>query len=127
MGNFEELLAFQISYGLAKKVFIISKGFPKEELFGLTDQIRRSSRSVSVNIVEAYRKRRYAKHFISKLSDADGECSETLVWLKMAKDFGYLDEITFLELYQEFERVGKLLGAMMKNPEKFYRPPTTNG
>ena len=127
MGNFEELLAYQISYGLAKKVFIVSKGFPKEELFSLTDQLRRSSRSVCVNIVEAYRKRRYPKHFISKLSDADGECSETIVWLKMAKDFGYLDEMTFTELYQEFERVGCLLGAMMKNPEKFYRPPTANG
>ena len=119
MGKFEELLAFQVSYELAKKVFIISKGFPKEELFGLTDQIRRSSRSVSVNIVEAYRKRRYPKHFISKLSDADGECSETMVWLMMAKDFGYLDDNAFHELYMEYERVGRLIGHMMKNPQKF--------
>jgi four helix bundle protein len=79
MGNYEELIAFQISYDLAKKVFIISKGFPKEELFGLTDQLRRSSRSVCLNIVEAYRKRLSPKHFIAKLSDSDGECSETIV------------------------------------------------
>ncbi|MCK9401080.1 MAG: four helix bundle protein [Bacteroidales bacterium] len=119
MGKYEELLAFQISYGLAKKVFINSKGFPKEEIYSLTDQLRRSSRSICVNIVEAYRKRIYPKHFISKLSDADGECSETLVWLKMAYDFNYLDKNTFNELNEEYERVGRIIGSMMKNPEKF--------
>jgi four helix bundle protein len=119
MGKYEDLLAFQLSYELAKRIFLASKGFPKEELFGLTDQIRRSSRSVSVNIVEAYRKRLYPKHFLSKLSDADGECSETMVWLKMAYDFGYLDQGTYLELKEEYERVGRLIGFMMKNPQKF--------
>ncbi len=132
MGKYEELLAFQISYKLAKRVFILSKAFPKEELFGLTDQIRRSSRSISVNIVEAYRKRIYVKHFISKLSDADGECSETMVWLKMAHDFNYLDSQTYTELIEGYERVGRLMGAMMKNPEKSpkksenRRPPTAD-
>jgi four helix bundle protein len=119
MGKYEELLAFQISYSLAKKVYVISKGFPNEELYGLTDQVRRSSRSVCVNIVEAYRKRLYPKSFISKLSDADGECSETLVWLKMAVDFNYLDTNSFNELNEEYERVGRLIGSMMKHPEKF--------
>ena len=119
MGKFEELLAFQISYGLAKKIFIISKRFPKEELYCLTDQIRRSSRSVCANIAEAYRKRLYPKHFVSKLSDADGECSETIVWLMMACDFDYLDHNTYNDLKNEYERVGRILGSMMKNPDKF--------
>jgi len=119
MGKFEELLVFQLSYDLAKKVHLITKQFPKDEIYGLSSQVRRSSRSVRVNIVEAYRKRIYPKHFISKLSDADGECSETLIWLKMARDFEYIDKTTCQELYQEFERVGRILGAMIKNPEKF--------
>jgi four helix bundle protein len=119
MGKYDELLAFQISYNLAKKVFVLTKDFPKEELFCLTNQLRRSSRSVCVNIVEAYRKRIYPKHFISKLSDADGECSETLVWLRMSFDFDYLDQQSYAELVNDYERVGKLIGAMMKNPEKF--------
>jgi four helix bundle protein len=119
MSKFEELQAFQISYALAKKVFIISKSFPKEELYGLTDQLRRSSRSICANIAEAYRKRLYSKHFVSKLSDADGECSETIVWIMMACDFNYLDQTTFRDLKEEYERVGRILGAMMKNPEKF--------
>jgi four helix bundle protein len=119
MGKFEDLLAFQISYALAKKVYIISKSFPKEERFGLTDQVRRSSRSVCVNIVEAYRKRGYPKHFISKLSDADGECSETRVWLQMAFDFNYLDNNTFSDLKEDCERIGRIIGSMIKNPKKF--------
>jgi four helix bundle protein len=119
MGKYDELLAFQISYKLAKEIFEITKGFPRDEIFGLTNQIRRSSRSVCVNIVEAYRKRLYKKHFISKLSDADGECSETLVWLRMSRDFNYIDQQTYNHLIDEYERVGRLIGTMMKNPDKF--------
>jgi len=119
MGKYEDLMAFQLSYDLAKRIFFISKEFPKDELFGLTNQIRRSSRSVSVNIVEAYRKRIYPKHFVSKLSDADGECSETLVWLKMAVDFNYLDQESYHQMRKEYERVGRLIGSMIKHPEKF--------
>jgi len=119
MGKYEDLLAFQISYALAKKVFIISKTFPQEERYALTDQLRRSSRSVCVNIVEAYRKRSYPKHFISKLSDADGECSETMVWLLMAFDFNYLDNNTYSDLKEDCERIGRIIGTMMKYPGKF--------
>lgn len=119
MGKLEDLFVYQLSYDLVKKVHLVTKQFPKDETFGLTNQLRRSSRSVCANIAEAYRKRIYPKHFITKLSDADGECSETLIWLKMARDFEYLDEPIFLELYQEYERVGRLLGSMMKHPEKF--------
>ncbi len=82
--DFKKLLAYQKSFELAMFVFEISKSFPKEETYSLTDQIRRSSRSVSANIAEAYRKRIYPKHFISKLTDADGENSETSTWLDFA-------------------------------------------
>lgn len=77
--DFQKLLAYQKSYDLAMQIFELSKQFPKEEVYSLTDQIRRSSRSVTVNITEAYRKRNYIKHFISKLTDADAENSETNV------------------------------------------------
>ena len=119
MGNCGDLFVFQLSYDLAKKIFFVSKLFPKDELYGLTDQIRRSSRSICTNIGEAYRKRIYPKHFVNKVSDADGECLETLIWLQMAKDYGYLDQKTFKELSQEYERVGRILGSMIQNPEKF--------
>jgi four helix bundle protein len=119
MGTFDDLLVFNLSYDLAKRIFLVSKKFPKDELFGLTNQIRRSSRSVCVNIVEAYRKKIYPNHFRSKISDADAECSETIIWLRMAKDFEYLDEPNFKELSDDYLRVGRMLGAMIRHPEKF--------
>ena len=82
--DFKKLISYQKSFDLAMSIFEVSKSFPKEETYSLTDQIRRSSRSVCANISEAYRKRRYPKHFISKLTDADGENSETNTWLDFA-------------------------------------------
>ena len=119
MGTYNDLIVFNLSYDLAKRVFIITKNFPPEEKYSLTDQIRRSSRSVCVNIVEAYRKKIYPKNFRSKISDADGECSETIIWLRMAKDFNYLDELSYEDLIKDYMKVGRMLGSMMKNPEKF--------
>lgn len=87
--SFEKLIVFQKSYSVAMEIFELSKEFPKEEKFSLTDQIRRSSRSVCANIAEAYRKKVYPKSFISKMVDADGECSETIVHLCFAKDCNY--------------------------------------
>lgn len=81
--RFQDLLAYKKSFALAMKIFEISKAFPKEETYSLTDQIRRSSRSVPVTIAESYRKRIYPKHFYSKLTDSDGENSETQVWLNL--------------------------------------------
>ncbi|GAA3567304.1 hypothetical protein GCM10022395_16790 [Snuella lapsa] len=81
--DFKKLLAYQKSFDLAMYIFEVPKSFPKEEVYSLTDQIRRSSRSVSANIAEAYRKRKYVKHFVSKLTDADGENSETSTWLDL--------------------------------------------
>lgn len=82
--RFQDLLAYKKSFELSMLIFVISKKLPSEEKYSLTDQIRRSSRSVSANIAEATRKRRYEKHFVSKLTDSDSENSETQVWLEYA-------------------------------------------
>ncbi len=91
-GRFKELKVYQMAYDLAMEVFYISKNFPKEETYSLTDQIRRASRSVCSNIAEAYRKRIYPKHFVSKITDADSEASETMVWIDFSKDCKYIYE-----------------------------------
>lgn len=119
MGTFDDLLVFNLSYDLAKRIHFISKEFPRDEIFGLTSQIRRSSRSVCVNIVEAYRKKIYPNHFRSKISDADAECSETIIWLRMAKDFNYIGEPIYLELSEEYKRIGRMIGSMIRHPERF--------
>lgn len=117
--RFQELLAYQKSFSLAMEVFNITKSFPKEELFSLTNQIRRSSRSVSANIAEAYRKRNYKKNYFCKLTDCDAENSETQVWLEFALECGYIEKEQFNNLYNESDEVGKLLNFMMLNPQKF--------
>jgi four helix bundle protein len=119
MGTYQDLDIFKLSYRLALRIHRKTKGFPREEIFGMTSQINRSSRSVCVNDVEAYRKKMYPKHFISKLSDADGECSETLIWLKMCHDMNYLTDEEYVELSEGFERSGQMIGKMMQHPEKF--------
>jgi four helix bundle protein len=93
--DFTSLLAFKKSFQLAMRIFEISKSFPIEEKYSLTDQIRRSSRSVPANIAEAYRKRAYPKHFISKLSDSDAENSETFTWLLFANNCNYINSEIF--------------------------------
>lgn len=117
--DFTSLLAFKKSFQLAMRIFEISKSFPIEEKYSLTDQIRRSSRSVPANIAEAYRKRAYPKHFTSKLSDSDAENSETFTWLLFANKCNYINSEIFQELSNEIEEVGKLIHFMMNNPSKF--------
>ncbi len=117
--GFTELKVYKLAYSLSMEIFQLSKGFPKEETYSLTDQIRRSSRSVCSNIAEGYRKRLYPKHFTSKMSDADGECAETIVHLSFAKDCGYLPEEKYNYLLKGYEEVGRMLGSMIANPEKF--------
>lgn len=117
--GYQELKVYQLAYKLAMEVFEISKLFPKTETYSLTDQIRRSSRSVPVNIGEGYRKRRYPKHFSSKMTDADGECTETQIWLDFARDCKYITNEMRDKLYKEYEEVGRMLGSMADNPEKF--------
>ena len=114
-----DLKVYQLAYKLAMEIFQASKVFPKEEKYSLTDQIRRSSRSVAANIAEGFRKRKYPKMFVSKLADADGETAETQVWLDFARDCDYLSPERQAELTKGYEEVGKMLGAMMSMPEKF--------
>jgi len=117
--SFQSLLAYKKSFALAMKIFEATKSFPKEEKYSLTDQIRRSSRSVSANISEAYRKRLYPKHFISKLTDSDAENSETYTWLEFALACEYISKELFNELTTESKEVGKLINYMINNPNKF--------
>ncbi|MBD0778364.1 four helix bundle protein [Maribacter sp. ANRC-HE7] len=117
--KFQELLAYQKSFALAMRIFEVSKNFPIEERFSLTDQIRRSSRSVSANIAESYAKRIYPKHFISKLTDADSENLETQSWLEFALGCGYVNKGIYDDLFLKSKEVGKLINYMMNNPAKF--------
>ncbi len=126
--GYKDLIVYQKAYKLALEIFELSKKFPREEIYSLTDQVRRSSRSVCANMAEGYRKRIYPKHFISKLSDSDGECAETMVHLDFAKDCNYLEEEKHKELIDGYLQVGKMLGSMMNAPEKFSpsKLPTAN-
>ncbi len=117
--GYRDLKVYQLAYELAKEIFEVSKRFPTEEKYSLTDQIRRSSRSVCANIGEGYRKRRYPKHFASKLSDADAEGTETQIWLDFARDFGYIESEIRDKIFMKYEEVGKMLGRMIENPDKF--------
>ncbi len=117
--KFQDLLAYQKSIELAMKVFNVSKKFPKEEIYSLTDQVRRSSRSVTANLAEAYRKRPYPRHFKSKLTDCDAENAETQVWIEFAFRCNYINENLYQELTQRSEKVGKLINYMIQNPHKF--------
>ena len=117
--DFKSLRAYENAFELAMKIFEISKKFPSEETNSLTDQIRRSSRSVCSNIAEAYRKRKYPNHFRSKLTDCDSENAETQSWLHFANECGYITKMEFEELNKKSEEVGKLLNYMINNPGKF--------
>ena len=119
MDGHKSLRVFQLAYRLAMEIFEISRTFPTEERYSFTDQIRRSSRSVPANIAEGYRKRQYPNAFASKLSDADGEATETQVWLDVARDCRYLDTGTHHRLISEYKEVGSMLGHMINNPMKF--------
>jgi four helix bundle protein len=117
--DFRELLAYQKGFRLAMEIFNVSKSFPPDKKYSLTDQIRRSSRSVCANIAEAYRKRRYINHFISKLTDSDAENSETNVWIEFAYTCEYISEETYTNLTEKNIEIGKLINYMINNPDKF--------
>ncbi|AUP77732.1 four helix bundle protein [Flavivirga eckloniae] len=117
--RFQDLLAYRKSFNLAMEIFHLSKHFPKEETYSLTDQVRRSSRSVCANISEAYRKRLYPKHFTSKLTDSDAENSETQTWLEFSLHCEYISKETYNNLMTESSEVGKLINYMIQNPGKF--------
>lgn len=115
----KNLEVYKKAYSLAMKIFNISKTFPAEEKYSLTSQIRRSSRSVCLNLREAWAKRRYEAHFISKLTDCDGENSETNSSLDFALDCGYINSETHKELDSQTIEIGKMLGVMLNNPKPF--------
>jgi len=117
--SFKELVVYKKSRELASEIFEQSKTFLKEEQYSLTDQIRRASRSIGAQIAESRAKRRYVKHFISKLTDADGEQLETQHWIDVAKDCGYLDINQFEELANHCIEIGKLLNGMVIKADKF--------
>ncbi len=119
MRGYRDLKVYQLAYKLAMEIFHESKSFPKEERYSLTDQIRRSSRSVATNIAEGFRKRRYPNMFVNKMADADSESAETQVWLDFARDCGYLPQERYGKLILGYEEVGKMLGGMIAKPEKF--------
>ena len=124
--GYEGLNVFRLAYKLAMEVFEISKSFPKEEIYSLTDQVRRSSRSVCANIGEGYRKRIYPKSFVSKIVDSDGECSETMIHLNFAHDCKYISQETLDYFSRNYGEVGKILNYMIQHPEKFIPSKISN-
>jgi four helix bundle protein len=117
--SFRDLEVYQLAYRLATTIFDASRRFPQTERLTLTDQVRRSSRSVAANIAEAYRVRQYTKLFSSKLSVADCEATETQVWLDFAHACGYLPTAEHAALIRDYASVGRMLGAILAHPEKF--------
>jgi len=114
-----ELDVYNKAYAASMSIFELTKSFPRDELYSLTDQIRRSSRSVCANLAEAWRKRRYPAAFVSKLNDSEGEAAETQVWLQYSVDCGYLDRDPGKRLYTEYDHViGKLVN-MIINPDNW--------
>ena len=117
--TFRDLEVYELSRKLALKIFILSKKFPPEEKYSLTDQVRRSSRSVCTNMAEAYRRKRYKDYFISKLNDCETENTETQVWLDFSYDCKYIAEEEYKSLSVKNDEVGKLIWYMIYNPDKF--------
>ncbi len=117
--DFKDLMGYKRAFDQACEIFDITILFPKEEKYSLTDQIRRSSRSVCANLAEAYRKRIYHNHFLMKITDCLGENSETLVWLDFSFKCQYINEEKYNQLILLNSEVGKLLTYMLNNPDKF--------
>ena len=117
--TFKDLIVYQKAYKLAMEIFEISKSFPKEEKYSLTDQMRRSSRSVTSNIAEAWARKHYVKSFVNKLTDSLGEEYETEVWLDYSRDSKYIEPPKHDELMKGYDEVRKMLISMINNPDKW--------
>jgi four helix bundle protein len=117
-----ELESYRKAFEAAMQLFEQSRRFPKEETYSLTDQVRRSSRSVCANLAEAWRRRRYRAAFINKLNECEGEVAETQTWIEFAVRCAYLDRESGRLLYQEYEEVLRLLVAMIRNPNSWLLP-----
>ena len=118
MAGFRDMIIYQKAFDLTMRIFFLSQKFPKEEIFGLTSQVRRSSRSVCANFGEAYRRRRYPAHMVSKLTDSDAENTETEVHLDVALACGYLTPEEVKPLLALSEEVGVILNSLIGNPDK---------
>ena len=119
--SFRELKVYQTAFELQQRIFEATKRFPKEEMYSLTDQFRRSSRSIGASIAESWAKRRYLAHFVSKLTDADGEQAETQHWIGTAFACQYITATEHDALLAQCTEIGRMLGSMMANPEKWCR------
>ena len=119
MSSFRDFIAYKKAFALSMEIFLVTKSFPKEETYSLIDQIRRSSRSVFASIAEAYKKRRYPNHFISKLTDADMEDGETQAWLDASLACNYITNEKYVSLNQQSEEASRLLNYMINNSDKF--------
>ena len=117
--GFRGLKVYQLAFKLAMEIYQVSKQFPPEERYSLTDQIRRASRSVASNIGEGYRKKLYPKVFVNKMTDADGEAAETQVWIDFASACGYISESLQQKWLEGYEEIGRMLGGMIRHPERF--------
>ncbi len=117
--GFRDLIVYKLSYQLAVEIFTETKNYPIEEKYALVDQIRRSSRAVPAIISEAWSRRRYPKSFVSKLIEADGETSETTVWLDFSKDHNYLEIKRYNYFIEQYDEVSRMLYSMINQPEKF--------
>ena len=119
ISSFKDLRVYKLAFEVQQELFELTKSFPKEERYALTDQIRRASSSIGATISEAWQKRRYVAHFVSKLTDPDGEQAETQHWIDSAAACGYLTEKQQKELMEKCLRIGQMLGTMMADPEKW--------
>ena len=117
--SFKDLRVYQRAFDIQRAIFMLTKKFPREELFALTNQMRRASRSIGANIAEAWQKRCYIAHFVSKLSDADGEQAETQHWIETAYACEYITQDTKDELIKVCKDAGRMLGKMMQEPKKW--------
>lgn len=115
----QDLLVYQRAIEVAMRIFELSKSFPKEETYSLTDQVRRSSRSVAANIAEAWRKRRYVAAFIAKLNDSEAEGAETQTWIEIAVRSSYITRETGIEIFTEYDEIIAMLTSMQNNPDKW--------
>ena len=120
--EYGDLIVYRKARTLASEIFEVTMVFPREEMYSLTDQIRRSSRSVGAQTAEAWAKRRYERHFISKLTDADGELQETIHWVDIANDCGYLTELQATVLRAQCAEIGRMIGGMISKSAKFCTP-----
>ena len=124
--SYRDLVVYQKARRLAKRVFEITREFPREEMFCLTSQVRRSSRSIGGQIAEAWGKRRYPRHFVSKLTDADAEGMETQHWVDTALDCDYLSPVVHDELLDRLDEIGRMLDGMMRKSESFCGEPSSH-